>query len=109
MFLDIKYAPIKNINEFNSLETEITTSSFINVNGPTKKVKIFGHKRPYRRSPPYAISIKIIKIFFTDQGIKIKKIFVIGLAYDSQIVRCIPIENHDEKMDIIITDKYIYR
>ena len=40
---------------------------------------------------------------------KIKKIFVIGLAYDSQIVRCIPIENHDEKMDIILTEKKIYR
>ena len=40
---------------------------------------------------------------------KIKKIFVIGLAYDNQMVRSIPIENHDEKMDIILTDKKIYR
>ena len=40
---------------------------------------------------------------------KIKNIFVIGLAYDSQMVTCIPTENHDEKMDVIITDKYIYR
>ena len=40
---------------------------------------------------------------------KIKKIFVIGLAYDNQIVRHIPIEKHDEKMDIILTDKKIYR
>ena len=40
---------------------------------------------------------------------KLKNIFVIGLAYDSQMVTCIPTENHDEKMDIIITDKYIYR
>ena len=40
---------------------------------------------------------------------KIKKIFVIGLAYDNQMVRSIPIDNHDEKMDIILTDKKIYR
>ena len=40
---------------------------------------------------------------------KIKKIFVIGLAYDNQMVRSIPIYNHDEKMDIILTDKKIYR
>ena len=40
---------------------------------------------------------------------KIKNIFVIGLAYDNQLVRSIPIENHDEKMDIILTDKRIYR
>ena len=39
----------------------------------------------------------------------LKKIFVIGLAYDNQMVRCIPTENHDEKMDIIITDKKVYR
>ena len=39
---------------------------------------------------------------------KLKKIFVIGMAYDSQLVRNIPIENHDEKMDIIITEKKIY-
>ena len=40
---------------------------------------------------------------------KLKKIFVIGLAYDNQMVCNIPIENHDEKMDIILTDKKIYR
>ena len=40
---------------------------------------------------------------------KFKKIFVIGLAYDNQMVRNIPTENHDEKMDIILTDKNIYR
>ena len=40
---------------------------------------------------------------------KTKKIFVIGLAYDNQMVRKIPIENHDEKMDFILTDKKIYR
>ena len=40
---------------------------------------------------------------------KLKKIFVIGLAYDNQKVRIIPAENHDEKMDIILTDKKIYR
>ena len=40
---------------------------------------------------------------------KLKKIFVIGLAYDNQMVRCIPTENHDEKMDIILTEKKIYR
>ena len=40
---------------------------------------------------------------------KLKKIFVIGLAYDNQMVRNIPTENHDEKMDIIITDRKIYR
>ena len=40
---------------------------------------------------------------------KLKKIFVIGLAYDNQMVKCIPTENHDEKMDLIITDKKIYR
>ena len=40
---------------------------------------------------------------------KIKNIFVIGLAYDNQLVRSIPIENHDERMDIILTDKKIYR
>ena len=40
---------------------------------------------------------------------KLKKIFVIGLAYDNQLVINIPIENHDEKMDIILTDKKIYR
>ena len=40
---------------------------------------------------------------------RLKKIFVIGLAYDNQIVQSIPTENHDEKMDIILTDKKIYR
>ena len=40
---------------------------------------------------------------------KTKKIFVIGLAYDNQKVQNIPTENHDEKMDIILTDKKIYR
>ena len=39
----------------------------------------------------------------------LKKIFVIGLAYDNQIIRNIPVENHDEKMDIVLTDKKIYR
>ena len=39
---------------------------------------------------------------------KLKKIFVIGLAYDNQMVQNIPTENHDEKMDIILTDKKIY-
>ena len=39
---------------------------------------------------------------------KIKKIFVIGLAYDNQMVQNIPTENHDEKMDIILTEKKIY-
>ena len=39
---------------------------------------------------------------------KLKKIFVIGLAYDNQMVRNVPIENHDEKMDIILTEKKIY-
>ena len=39
----------------------------------------------------------------------LKKIFVIGLAYDNQMLKSIPIENHDEKMDLIITDKKIYR
>ena len=40
---------------------------------------------------------------------KLKKIFVIGLAYDNQMVQSIPAENHDEKMDIILTDINIYR
>ena len=40
---------------------------------------------------------------------KLKKIFVIGLAYDNQLVLNIPVENHDEKMDIILTEKKIYR
>ena len=40
---------------------------------------------------------------------KLKNIFVIGLAYDNQMVGNIPVENHDEKMDIILTDKKIYR
>ena len=40
---------------------------------------------------------------------KIKNIFVIGLAYDNQLVQSIPIENHDQKMDIILTDEKIYR
>ena len=40
---------------------------------------------------------------------KIKKIFVIGLAYDNQMVQNIPTENHDEKMDIIMTEQNIYR
>ena len=40
---------------------------------------------------------------------KSKKIFVIGVAYDNQMVQNIPTENHDEKMDIILTDKKIYR
>ena len=40
---------------------------------------------------------------------KLKKLFVIGLAYDNQKVQNIPIENHDEKMDVILTDKKIYR
>ena len=40
---------------------------------------------------------------------KLKKIFVIGLAYDNQMVQNIPVENHDERMDIILTDKKIYR
>ena len=39
----------------------------------------------------------------------LKKIFVIGVAYDNQMVQNIPTENHDEKMDIILTDKKIYR
>ena len=40
---------------------------------------------------------------------KLKNTFVIGLAYDNQMVQNIPAENHDEKMDIILTDKKIYR
>ncbi len=40
---------------------------------------------------------------------KLKKIFVIGVAYDNQMLRSIPVENHDEKMDIILTDKNIFR
>ena len=39
---------------------------------------------------------------------KLKKIFVIGLAYDNQMIPNIPIENHDERMDIILTEKKIY-
>ena len=40
---------------------------------------------------------------------KLKKIFVIGLAYDNQKVQNIPADKSDEKMDIILTDKKIYR
>ena len=32
-----------------------------------------------------------------------------GLEVINQMVRKLPIENHDEKMDIILTDKKIYR
>ena len=40
---------------------------------------------------------------------KLKNIFVIGLAYDNQMVQNLPAENHDQKMDIILTEKKIYR
>ncbi len=40
---------------------------------------------------------------------KSKKIFVIGLAYDNQMIQNMLTEDHDEKMDIILTDKKIYR
>ncbi len=39
---------------------------------------------------------------------KTKKIFVIGLAYDNQKLDHIPVEDHDEKMDLVLTEKNIY-
>ncbi len=38
---------------------------------------------------------------------KVKKIFVIGLGYDNQIIDKLPVEDHDQKLDFIITEKRI--
>ena len=40
---------------------------------------------------------------------KRKRIPLVALAYEEQIVDSIPAENHDVKMDIIVTDKRIIR
>jgi 5-formyltetrahydrofolate cyclo-ligase len=39
---------------------------------------------------------------------QLKKIYVIGLGSDHQLVTSIPHENHDEKLDCVITEKKIY-
>ena len=39
---------------------------------------------------------------------KTKKLFVIGLAYDNQKLDHIPVEDHDKKMDLVLTEKNIY-
>ena len=38
---------------------------------------------------------------------KIKKILTIGLAFSSQKVNKLPIDNHDKKLDFILTNNYI--
>ena len=38
---------------------------------------------------------------------KLKKIFVIGLGYDKQFVNKLPVEDHDQKLDFIMTEKRI--
>ena len=40
---------------------------------------------------------------------KFKNIFVIGIAYDNQLLKDVPVEDHDQKMDFILTEKKIYR
>ena len=38
---------------------------------------------------------------------KLKKIFVIGLGYDKQFIDKLPVEDHDQKLDFIMTEKRI--
>ena len=39
---------------------------------------------------------------------KRKSIICVGLAYDSQVVKQIPHQNHDRKLDILLTEKRIF-
>ena len=44
----------------------------------------------------------------TIQFLRKKKTFLaIGLGYDKQEIENVPIENHDQKMDLIVTEKRI--
>ena len=40
---------------------------------------------------------------------KIKKIITVGLAFSFQKVKRIPLNKHDKKLDIILTEKYILK
>ena len=46
---------------------------------------------------------------FIEKLIKRKKIIKIGLALSSQEINKVPINNHDQKLDYIITNKYIIK
>ncbi|MDA0708127.1 MAG: hypothetical protein O2963_03515 [Proteobacteria bacterium] len=37
------------------------------------------------------------------------KILAIGIAYEGQMVDRIPTESHDQRLDMVITEKSIYR
>ena len=46
---------------------------------------------------------------FIEKLIKRKKIIKIGLALSSQEINKVPINKHDQKLDYIITNKYIIK
>ena len=50
-----------------------------------------------------------LEVLWKEENLHDFRHYIIEIAYDNQMVRNIPIENHDEKMDIILTDKKIYR
>ena len=91
-YVEIGFRFLKKNKDYGPLA--FTSESFLNKLKIPKKLKI---------------ALMINGNDYVDNLPKLKKIFVIGLAYDNQIVQNIPAENHDEKMDIILTDKKIYR
>lgn len=46
--------------------------------------------------------------FYDKMLVNLKKVFVCALAFDCQIVNNLPIEAHDQKLDMIITESKIY-
>ena len=49
-------------------------------------------------------------ILVNDNFEKVKKnIIKIGFAYNIQKIAKVPTDSHDIKMDVIVTDKFIYR
>mgnify|MGYP000403709674 CR=1 FL=1 len=46
---------------------------------------------------------------YYDKYLTNKNVLTIGVCYDFQVVDELPKENHDVKLDILITDKSIYR
>ena len=53
------------------------------------------------------IMIKQFFIFEKKNEKKTNSFLVIGLGYDKQELKYIPVESHDEKLDIIMTEKKI--
>ena len=50
-----------------------------------------------------------IEASYIEKISKKKKVFKVGIAHSCQKIKKVPTNQHDEKLDIIITEKYVLR